>query len=130
MDVICSLKNCKAKSAAVQVYRTMSLSDLLYRLFVHKMSKKMYTDYHCTLRQKSIKWISVKWGMGVHFSGRCLYDKILLLSSEVWVLSYLRLRSIHIWSLNWWSVSYHLININLAIAYYTYQILQQRSRLH
>lgn len=25
--------------------------------------------------------------MGVHFSGRCLYGNILLLSSEVWVLS-------------------------------------------
>lgn len=40
MDVVRSVKNCKAKSAAVQVYKPMSLPDLLYRLFVHKMSKK------------------------------------------------------------------------------------------
>jgi hypothetical protein len=78
-------------------------------------TNKICTVYHCTLKQSSINGKYVKWGIGVYFSGRRLYDNIQLLSGEVWMLSCLSLRCIHKRSLNWRSVSYHPTSINLAM---------------
>jgi len=96
MDVICSRKIVQQNLLQCKCEFKDQCANLTH--FTDCMSiktNKMCTVYHCTLKQSSIKGKFVKWGTGVYFSGRCLYDNIQLLSDEVWKFSCLNLRYVH-----------------------------------